>query len=125
MHSILCLGYKIGNSSTATTFSYFANCPRCSSLNRVELARCSQNCYASLYQKKTFYDKKANASKLKEADYVYVSQRKADHHGSKFPLREFRWLGPYNIEKVLPSNCYLVRKIGTNKTQVLHRMLMR
>ena len=30
------------------------------------------------YKKATFYDKKANAAKLKEADYVYVLQRKAD-----------------------------------------------
>ena len=35
------------------------------------------------------------------------------------------WIGPYIIEKLLPNNNYLVRKIGTNKTQVLHRMRMR
>ena len=28
-------------------------------------------------------------------------------------------------KKVLPNNNYLVRKIGTNKTQVLHQMRMR
>ena len=32
---------------------------------------------------------------------------------------------PYIIEKVLPNNKYFVREIGTNKTQVLHRMRMR
>ena len=74
---------------------------------------------------KAYYDKKANASKLKEADFVYILQPKADHQGSKIPFREFRWIGPYIIEKVLPNNNYLVRKIGTNKTQVLHRMRMR
>ena len=74
---------------------------------------------------KAYYDKKANASKLKEADYVYILQPKADHQGSKIPFTEFRWVGPYTIEKVLPNNNYLVRKIGTNKTQVLHRMRMR
>ena len=73
----------------------------------------------------TYYDKKANASKLKEADYVYVLQPKSDHQGSKTPFTEFRWIGPYIIEKVLPNNNYLVRKIGTNKMQVLHRMRMR
>ena len=52
-------------------------------------------------------------------------QPKADHQGSKIPFTEFRWVGPYIIEKVLPNNNYLVRKIGTNKTQVLHRMRMR
>ena len=71
---------------------------------------------------KAYYDKKANASKLKEADYVYILQPKADHQGSKIPFTEFRWMGPYIVEKVLPNNKYLVRKIGTDKTQVLHRM---
>ena len=74
---------------------------------------------------KAYYDKKANASKLKEADYVYILQPKADHQGSKIPFTEFRWIGPYIIEKVIPNNNYLVRKIGTNKTQVLHWMRMR
>ena len=74
---------------------------------------------------KAYYDKKANASKFKEADYVYVLQLKADHQGSKIPFTEFRWIRPYIIEKFLPNNNYLVRKIGTNKTQVLHRMRIR
>ena len=60
---------------------------------------------------KAYYDKKANASKLKEADYVYILQPKADHQGSKIAFTESRWIGPYVIEKVLPNNKYLVRKI--------------
>ena len=74
---------------------------------------------------KAYYDKKVNASQLKEADYVYILQPKADHQGSKIPFTDFRWIGPYIIENVLPNNKYLVRRIGTNKTQVLHRMRMR
>ena len=74
---------------------------------------------------KACYDQKANASKLKEVSYVYILQPKADHQGSKIPFTKFRWIGPYIIEKALPNNNYLVRKIGTNKTQVLHRMRMR
>ena len=74
---------------------------------------------------KAYYDKKASASQLKEADYVYILQPKADHQGSKIPFTEFRWIGPYIIEIVLPNKIYLVRKIGTDKTQVLHRMRMR
>ena len=74
---------------------------------------------------KAYYDQKANASKLKEADYVYILQPKVDHQRSKIPVTEFRWMGPYIVEKVLPNNNYLVRKIGTDKTQVLHRMRMR
>ena len=74
---------------------------------------------------KAYYDKNANASKLKEADYVYILQPKADHQGIKLPFTEFRWMGPYIVEKLLPNNNYLVRKIGTDKTQVLDRMRMR
>ena len=74
---------------------------------------------------KAYYDRKANASKLKKTDYVFILQLKADHQGSKIPFTDFRWIGPYIIEKVLPNNNYLVRKIGTNKTQILHRMRLR
>ena len=74
---------------------------------------------------KTYYGKKANASKLKEAEYVSILQSKVDHQGSKIPFTEFRWIGPCFIAKVLPNNNSLVRKIGTNETQVVHRMRMR
>ena len=71
---------------------------------------------------KTYYDKKANASKLKQSDYVYILQPIADHRGSKIPFTDFRWIGPYIIEKALPNNKFLVRKIGTKKMQILHQM---
>ena len=74
---------------------------------------------------KAYYDKKANASKLKEADYVYVLQPKADYHGSKIPFTDVQLIGLYIIEKVLPNNNFLVRKFGTNKMHVLDSMRMR
>ena len=74
---------------------------------------------------KAYYDKKANASNLIEADYVYVLQAKADHQRSTIPFTDFQWFGPYIIENLLTDNNCLVRKIRTNKTQVLHRMRMR
>ena len=52
-------------------------------------------------------------------------QPTADQQGSKVPATEFWWLGPYNIEKVSPNNNYLVRKIGTDNSQVPYRMRMR
>ena len=74
---------------------------------------------------KAYYDKKTNAWKLKHADYVYILQPKADHQGSKIPFTDFRWIGPHIIEKVLPNKNSLVRKIGNNETQMLHRMRLR
>ena len=55
---------------------------------------------------------------------MYVLQPKADHPGSIISSTEFLWIGPFIIEKLLPNNNYLVRKIGTNKTEVLQRMRM-
>ena len=72
-----------------------------------------------------YYDEKTDASKLRQADYVYVLQPKANHQKNKVPFTDFRWIGPYIIEKFSLNNNYLVRKIGTNKTQVLHRMRLR
>ena len=74
---------------------------------------------------KAYYDKKVNASTIKESDYVYVLQPKTDNQGSQIIFNDFWWNGPCIIEKVLPNNNYLVRKVGTNKTQVLQRMQMR
>ena len=84
-----------------------------------------KNAMQAYIKYKAHYDRKANASKLKKTDYVFILQPKADHQGSKIPFTDFRWIGPYIFEKVLPNNNYLVRKIGTNKTQILHRMRLR
>ena len=69
-----------------------------------------KNAMQAYIKHKAYYDKKANASKLKDADYVDVLQPKADHQGSKIPFSEFRWIGPYIFEKVLPNYNYLVRE---------------
>ena len=84
-----------------------------------------RNAMQAYIKYKAYYDKKANASKLKQSDYVYILQPKTEHQGSIIPFTDFRWTGPYIIEKVLPNNNYVVRKIGTNKTQILHRMSLR
>ena len=84
-----------------------------------------KNAMQAYIKYKAYYDRKANASKLRKADYVFILQPQADHQGSKIPLTDFRWIGPYNIEKVLPNNNYLARKVGTNKTQIPQRMRLR
>ena len=34
-------------------------------------------------------------------------------------------VGPHKLQKVLPNNKYIVRRLGTNKTQLLHRIRLR
>ena len=74
---------------------------------------------------KEYYDRKAKAAPLKQNDYCFILQPIADHQGSKIPFREYRWTGPYIVEKVLPNENYIVRKLNSNKTQILHRIRLR
>ena len=74
---------------------------------------------------KAYYDRKAKAAPLETTDYCYILNPKADTQATKIPFREFRWCGPYKIEKVLPNNNHIVRRLGTNKTQLLHRIRLR
>ena len=77
------------------------------------------------YLKYKDYDRKAKAAPLEQGDFCFILQPLADHQGSKIPFREFRWIGPYVIEKVLPNENYIVRKLNSNKTQILHRIRLR
>ena len=76
----------------------------------------------SYIQYKEYYDRKAKAAPLKEGDYCFVLQLKADHQGSKIPFRDYRWVGPFIIQRVLPNENYIVERLNTNKTQILHRI---
>ena len=68
-----------------------------------------------------FYDRKARAAPLQEKYYCFALQPKADSQGSKIPFRDYRWIGPFMVQKVLPNNNYIVRRLNTTKTQILHR----
>ena len=72
-----------------------------------------KNFMQSFIKYKKYYDKKAKASPLKEKDYCFVLQPKADHQGSKKPFRDFRWVGPHKIEKVLRT----INTLGGNLIQ--------
>ena len=74
---------------------------------------------------KEYFDRKAKAAPLKQNDYCFILQPIADHQGSKIPFREYQWTGPYIVEKVLPNENYIVRKLNSNKTQLLHRIRLR
>ena len=52
---------------------------------------------------KAYYDKKANASKLKQSEYVYTLQPKADHQGSKFSFTDFRGSAHTSLRKYYPT----------------------
>ena len=74
---------------------------------------------------KEYYDRKAKAAPLMESESWFVLQPNADHQRSKIPFRDFRWVGPFTVQKVLPNKNYIVRQINTNKTQILHRFRLK
>ena len=84
-----------------------------------------QNIMQSYIKYKEYYDRKAKAAPLKENDYCFVLQPKTDQKGSKIPFRDYRWVGPFIVQKVLPNENYIVRRINTNKTQILHRIRLK
>ena len=69
--------------------------------------------------------KKPKLHQKKQKDYCFILQPKANHQRSKILFRDFCWIGPYPVEKVLPNNNYILRKLNTNKTQILHRIRTR
>ena len=89
---------------------------------KILIDKTKQNIMQSYIKYKEYYDRKAKAAPLKENDYCFVLQPKADHQGSKIPFRDYRWVGPFIVQKVLPNENYIVRRINTNKTQILHRI---
>ena len=84
-----------------------------------------KNIMQSYLKYRDYYDRKAKAAPLEQGDFCFILQPLADHQGSKIPFREFRWIGPYVIEKVLPNENYIVRKLNSNKTLILHRIRLR
>ena len=95
--------------------------------NRTKLLidKTKQNIMQSYIKYKEYYDRKAKAAPLKEGDYCFVLQPKADHQGSKIPFRDYRWVGPFIVQKTLPNENYIVRRLNTNKTQILHRIRLK
>ena len=43
-------------------------------------------------------------------DYCYIIQPKADHQRSKIQFRDFGWISPYVVDKVLPNEKYIAAK---------------
>ena len=96
-------------------------------LRRQELLfdKTQKNIMQSYLKYKAYYDKKAGANPLIIGDYCYVLQPKADSQSTKIPFRDFQWEGPYIVVKVLENNNYIVRRLHTNKSQILHRIRIR
>ena len=92
---------------------------------KILIDKTKQNIMQSYIKYKEYYDRRAKAAPLQENEYCFVLQPKADNQGSKIPFRDYRWVGPFVVQKVLPNENYIVRRVNTNKTHILHRIRLK
>ena len=116
------LDHKLGNNPNEQINPTTEFAEEIQNWTKILIVKTKQNIMQSYIKYEEYYDRKAKAAPLKENDYCFVLQPKADHQGSKIPFRDYRWVGPFIVQKVLPNENYIVRRMNTNKTQILHRI---
>ena len=58
-------------------------------------------------------------------DYCFILHSKTDSQGSKNLFWYYRWIGLFVIQKILSNEYFIVRRVNTNKTQILHRIRLK
>ena len=119
------LDHKLGNNPNEQVNPTTEFAEELQNRTKILIDKTKQNIMQSYIKYKEYYDRKAKAAPLKENEYCFVLQPEADHQGSKIPFREYKWVGPFIVQKVLPNENYIVRRINTNKTQILHRIRLK
>ena len=83
------------------------------------------NIIKAFHKYKAYYDRKAQASPLKVNDFAFLLNPKITTQSDKIPFNSFKWEEPYKVVKVLSHSNYIIRKVGTFRTQCVHRMPLR
>ena len=119
------LDHKLGNNPNKNFLPTNEFAEELQQRTQILIDQTKKNIIQSYLKYKEYYDRKAKAAPLQEKYFCFVLQPKADSQGSKIPFRDFRWTGPFIVQKVLPNNNYIVRRLNTNKTQMLHRIRLK
>ena len=72
-----------------------------------------------------FYDRKASAAPLKKHKFCLLLNPKLTNVNDQMGKSLTKWLPLYRIEQVLTNSNYIIRKVGTNYTQCIHRIRLR
>ena len=80
------------------------------------------NILQAYHKYKRYYDRKAQALPLKVNDITLLLNPKLTTQSDKINFSDFKWEGPFKVIKVLTNFNYIIRKIGTFRTQCVHRM---
>ena len=87
--------------------------------------RAKESMIAAYHNYRQYYDRKANATPLDLHSYCLILEPKSVTQNDPLSKGKLKWLPLYRVEKVLTNSNYIVRKVGTNETQCLHRMRLR
>ena len=85
----------------------------------------NDNILQAYHKYKKYYDRKAQALPLKVNDYTFLLNPKLTTQSDKISFSDFKWEGPFKVIKVLTNFNYIIRKVGTFRTQCVHRMRVR
>ena len=78
------------------------------------------------YQRyRSYYDKKAEEKPLRLLSYCLLLNPKLTSQKTQISKATQVWIPLYRVEKVLTDSNYIIRKIGTNFTQCVHRIRLR
>ena len=124
-HGRIPLDHKLGNNPNKNFLPTTEIEEDVQNRTRVFIDQTKLNIMQSYLKYKDYYDRKAKAAPHKEKDYCFILHPKADSQTSKIPFRVFQWIGPFIIQKVLANDNYIVRRVNTNKTQILHRIRLK
>ena len=119
------LDHKLGNNPNKQVIPTTEFAEEIQNRTKLLIDKTKQNIKQSYIKFKEFCDRKAKAAPLKQNECCFVLQPKVDHQGSKIPFRDYRWVGPFILQKMLPKENYIVRRLNTNITQILHRIRLK
>ena len=113
------LDHKLGNNPNKKFLPTTEFAEEVQQRTQILIVQTKKNIMQSYLKYKDYYDRKTKAAPLKEKDSYFVLQPNADSQASKIPFREYRWIGSSVALTVLSNDNYIVRRLNSNKTQIL------
>ena len=116
------LDQKLGNNPNKNFLPTTEFAEEVQQRTQILIEQTKKNIMQSYLNYKDYNDGKAKAAPLDKKGYCFILQPKSDSQASKVLFKDYRWIGPVGIQKVLSSDNDTVRRENSNKTQILHRI---
>ena len=84
-----------------------------------------ENLLSSYHKYRENYDRKARAQPLRPKSYCSLLHPILNTQSEKMQGLQCKFQLLYRVERALTDSNYLIRKVGTNHTQIAHRIRLR